>query len=108
MTLLLLSRFHFSGGGKSRSTLMQSLMSREDVSLALSSDFAATAASRKQVQHPPDVARLQKESARLKAQKASDNARLQDENARLKAGEAQKASDNARLQEEKHSLGLKW
>jgi uncharacterized small protein (DUF1192 family) len=101
MTLLLLSRFHFSGGGESRGTLMQSLLSREDVALALSSDSAA--ASSQQAQHAPDVARLQEEIARLKAgeaQKASDNARLQEENARLKAGEAQKASDNTRLQEE--------
>jgi uncharacterized small protein (DUF1192 family) len=103
MTLLLLSRFHFSGSGESRGTLMQSLLSREDVALALSSDSAAAAASSLQAQHAPDVARLQEENARLKAgeaQKASDNARLQEEIARLKAGEAQKASDNTRLQEE--------
>jgi hypothetical protein len=82
MTLLLLSRFHFSGGGERKGTLMQSLLSREDVSVALSSDSAASAASSQQ------------------AQLASDNARLQEENARLKAGEAQKASDVTRLQEE--------
>ena len=88
MTLLLLSRFHFSGSGESRGTLMQSLLSREDVALALSSDSAAAAASSLQAQHAPDVARLQEENARLKAgeaQKASDNARLQEEIARLRA-----------------------
>jgi hypothetical protein len=77
LTLLLLSQFHLSGGGESRGTLMQSLLSREDVSLALSSDSAA--ASSLQV---PDVARLQEEIAWLRA------------------GEAQKAFDVARLQEE--------
>jgi uncharacterized small protein (DUF1192 family) len=86
MTLLLLSRFHFSGCGERKGTLMQSLLSREDVSVALSSDYAAAAASSQQ------------------AQLASDNARLQDEIARLKAGEAQKASDVARLQEENARL----
>ena len=88
MTLLLLSRFHFSGSGESRGTLMQSLLSREDVALALSSDSAAAAASSQQAQHAPDVARLQEEIARLKAgeaQKASDNTRLQEEIARLRA-----------------------
>ncbi len=96
MTLLLLSRFHFSGGGEGRGTLMQSLLSREDVSLALSSDYAAAATSSQQAQLASDVARLQEEIAR----KVSDNARLQEEIARLKTGEAQKASDVARLQEE--------
>ena len=81
VTLLLLSRFHFSGGGESRGTLMQSLLSREDVALALSSDSAAAAASSQQAKHAPDVARLQEEIA----QKASDNARLQEEIARLRA-----------------------
>jgi hypothetical protein len=117
MTLLLLSRFHFSGGGERKGTLMQSLLSREDVSLALSSDSAAASASSQQVQHAPDVVLLQEENARLKAadsqkasdiarlqeenaKKASDNARLQEEIARLKAGDVRKASDNARLQEE--------
>ncbi len=88
MTLLLLSRFHFSGGGESRGTLMQSLLSREDVSLALPSDSSAAAASSQQEQLASDNARLQEENARLKAgdlQKASDNARLQEENARLRA-----------------------
>jgi uncharacterized small protein (DUF1192 family) len=88
MTLLLLSRFHFSGGGERKGTLMQSLLSREDASLALSSDSAAAAASSQQAQLASDVARLQDEIARLKAgeaQKATDNARLQEENARLRA-----------------------
>jgi uncharacterized small protein (DUF1192 family) len=86
MTLLLLSRFHFSGDGERKGTLMQSLLPREDVSLQ--SDSAATAASNHQSQLASDNARLQEEIARLKAgeaQKASDNARLQEENARLKA-----------------------
>jgi hypothetical protein len=88
MTLLLLSRFHFSGGSERKGTLMQSLLSREDVSLAVSSDSAAAAAISQRAQHAPDIARLQKEIARLKAadsQKASDNIRLQEENARLRA-----------------------
>ena len=70
MTLLLLSRFHFSGGGERKGTLMQSLLPREDVSLALPSDSSATAASSHQ------------------SQLASDNSRLQEENARLRAGVA--------------------
>jgi hypothetical protein len=88
MTLLLLSRFHFSGGGEKTGTLMQSLLSREDVSLALSSDSAAAAASSQQAQHAPDVAGLQEENLRLKiadSQKAYDIARLLQENARLRA-----------------------
>ena len=71
MTLLLLSRFHFSGGSENRDTLMQSLLSREGVSVALSSDSAAAAASSQQAQHA--------------LQLAFDNARLQEENARLRA-----------------------
>jgi hypothetical protein len=93
MTLLLLSRFHFSGSGGSNGTLMQSLLSRDDVSLALSSESAAAAASSQQAQHAPAVARLQEEIAK----KASENARLQEEN-------VQKASDNIRLQEENARL----
>ncbi len=91
MTLLLLSRFHFGGGGKSRGTLMQSLLSREDLSLALSSDSAAATASSQQAQLASDVAWLRDEIVRLKAgdaQKAHDIARLQEENARLRAGVA--------------------
>jgi hypothetical protein len=68
MTLLLLSRFHFSGGGERRGTLMQSLLPREDVSLALPSDSSATAASSHQSQLASDNSRLQEENARLKAQ----------------------------------------
>jgi hypothetical protein len=93
MTLLLLSRFHFSGGGSRKGTLMQSLLSREDVSLALPSDSTAAASSSQQAQHATDNARLQEENARLKAdqaQQASDIVRLQEDNARLK-------EDNARL-----------
>jgi hypothetical protein len=82
MTLLLLTRFHFGSGGESRGTLMQSLLSRDDLSVALSLDSAAAAASSQQ------------------AQLASDNASLRKENARLKAREAQKASDVTRMQEE--------
>ncbi len=70
MTLLLLSRFHFGGGGEKKGALMQSLLSREGVSLALSSDSAAAAASSQQAQHAIDVARLQDEIARLRAQMA--------------------------------------
>jgi hypothetical protein len=68
MTLLLLSRFYFSGGGERKGTLMQSLLSREDVSVALSSDSAAAAASSQHAQLASDVARLQEENARLRAQ----------------------------------------
>ncbi len=89
MTLLLLSRFHFGGSGERKGTLlMQSLLSREGVSLALSSDSAAAAANSQQAQLASHVARLQEEIARLKAgdaQKASAIDRLQEENARLKA-----------------------
>ena len=93
LTLLLLNQFHFNGGGESRGTLMQSLLTREEVSFALSSDSAAAAASSQQVQHAPAVARLQEEIAK----KASENARLQEEN-------VQKASDIIRLQEENARL----
>ena len=71
MTLLLLSRFHFSGGGVRKGTLMQSLLSREDASLALSSDSAAAARDHRQSQHASKL--------------ASENARLQEENALLRA-----------------------
>ena len=114
MTLLLLSRFHFSGGGERKGTLMRSLLSREDVSLALSSDSAAATASSQQAQHAPNVARLQEENARLKvadSQKARDIDRLQQENAQkayenssLQEENAQKASDIDRLQEENARL----
>ena len=107
MTLLLLSRFHFSGGGGSTGTLMQVLLSREDVTVAMSSSPAAAAGRNQPAQDASqllsEVARLQEENARLKAneaQKTTDVARLQEEIARLKAGEAVKTSDNAKLQEE--------
>ena len=71
MTLLLLSRFYFSGGGERKGTLMQSLLPREDVSLALPSDSAAAAASSREAQLASDNARLQEEIVRLRAQMAT-------------------------------------
>ncbi len=75
VTLMLLSRFHFSGGGGSNGTIMQSLLSREDVALVLSSDSAAVPTRSQQAQRPPDITRLQEENARLKADTSTQESR---------------------------------
>jgi FtsZ-binding cell division protein ZapB len=94
MTLLLLNRFHFSGGGNGRGILMKSLLPHGDAMVALSSDSTDAAASNEQ---------LASENTRLKAElkeSSEQTRRLREEIERLKAGHSQHQSDISRLQME--------
>ena len=79
VTLLLLSRFHFSSGGGGGGALMQSLLTREGVSVQVSSDSAAADARRGQqaTELAAEVSRLQAEAQQQKA-KAEQASRLQE------------------------------
>ena len=101
MTLLLLSRFHFSsGGGGGGGALMQSLLTREGVSVQVSSDSAAADARRGQqaTELAAEVSRLQAE-VQLKA-KAEETAQQQ----RVHVAKLKRA--NLRSQEEIAQLRL--
>ena len=89
VTLLLLSRFHFSRGGGSGGALMQSLLTREGVSVQVSSDSAAADARRGQqaMELAAEVSRLQAEAQQQRAHMAQlqqANLRSQEENAQLR------------------------
>ena len=104
VTLLLLSRFNFSSGG----VLMQSLLTREGVSVQVSSDSAAADARRGQqaTELAAEVSRLQAEAQQQKA-KAEQASRLQEETAQQqKAHMAQLQQANLRSQEEIAQLRL--
>ena len=83
VTLLLLSRFHFSGGGGG-GALMQALLTREGVSVQVSSDSAAADARRGQqaTELAAEVSRLQAEAQQQKAQLQQSNQALQQANLR--------------------------
>ena len=107
VTLLLLSRFHFSRGG-SGGALMQSLLTREGVSVQVSSDSAAADARQGQqaTELAAEVSRLQAEAQQLKA-KAEQASRLQEETAQQqKAHMAKLQQANLRSQEEIAQLRL--
>ena len=112
VTLLLLSRFHFSrgggGGGGGGGALMQSLLTREGVSVQVSSDSAAADARQGQqaMELAAEVSRLQAEAQQQKA-KAEQASRLQEETAQQqKAHMAQLQQANLRSQEENAQLRL--
>ena len=89
MTLLLLSRFHFSRGGGGGGALMQSLLTREGVSVQVSSDSAAADARRGQqaTELAAEVSRLQAEAQQHRAHMAQlqqANLRSQEEIAQLR------------------------
>jgi len=110
MTLLLLSRFHFSRGGGSSSSgaLMQSLLTREGVSVHVSSDSTAADAQRGQqaTELAAEVSRLKAEAQQQKAQ-AEQASRLQEETAQQqRAHVAQLQQANLRSQEENAQLRL--
>jgi uncharacterized protein RhaS with RHS repeats len=86
MTLLLLGRFHFSRGSDSRGALMQTLLTREGVSVAVAYDTEVAAARQGQqaTEHAAEVFRLQAEVQQLRA-KAGQACRLQEENAQQRA-----------------------
>ena len=69
VTLLLLGRFHFSRGSDGSSALMQSLLTRDGVSVAMASDSEAAAARQGQhaTEHAAEVSRLQAEVQQLRA-----------------------------------------
>ncbi len=95
MTLLLLSRFHFSGRGKSGGTLMKSLLPQGHAMVALSSDSSDAAARSSE--------ELASENTRLKAElkeSSEQTRRLREEMERVKAGHLQHQADISRLQME--------
>jgi hypothetical protein len=116
VTLLLLGRFHFSRGsdGSSSGALMQSLLTRDGVSVAVASDSEASAARQGQqaTELAAEVSRLQAENAHLRA-KAEQASRLEQSNQKLEQShqrlqEAYQKSEqaNQRSQEEVAHLRL--
>ena len=94
VTLLLLSRFHFSRGG-SGGALMQSLLTREGVSVQVSSDSAAADARQGQqaTELAAEVSRLQAEAQ----QQRSHMAKLQQSNQTLQQANLRSQEENAQL-----------
>ena len=85
VTLLLLGRFHFSPSSDGSGALMQSLLTREGVPVAVAYDSEVAAARQGQqaTEHAAEVSRLQAENAQLRA-KAEQASRLQEEVAQLR------------------------
>ena len=104
-TLLLLGSFLFSRGSDGSDALMQSLLTRDGVSVAVASDSEASAA--RQGQHATELAaevsRLQAENAQLRA-KAEQASRLQEENAQQRAQMAALQQSHQKLQEANQML----
>jgi len=94
VTLLLLSRFHFSRGG-SGGALMQSLLTREGVSVQVSSDSAAADARRGQqaTELAAEVSRLQAEAQQQRAHVA----KLQQSNQALQQANLRSQEEIAQL-----------
>jgi len=84
VTLLLLGRFHFSRGSGGSGALMQSLLTREGVSVAVASDAAAARQEQQATELAAENSRLQAEVQQLRA-KAEQASRLQEENAQQRA-----------------------
>jgi hypothetical protein len=107
MTLLLLGRFHLNGGRDGSGALMQSLLTREGVSVAQSSDSAVAAARQGQqtTELAAEVSRLQAEVQQLKA-KAEQASRLQEENAQQRAQVLKLQQANQRSLQEVAQLRL--
>jgi hypothetical protein len=82
LTLLLLNRYHFNRGSDGSGALMQSLLTREGVSVAVASDAEAAAARQEQQakEHAAEVSRLRSQVAQLQ----QVNQRSQEENAQLR------------------------
>ena len=104
VTLVLLGRFHFSRGSGGSGALMQSLLTREGVSVAVASD-SATAAEVSKLQaelkaKTEQANRLQEEVAQQRAQMATlqqSNQRSQEENAQLRLDSARTSQQVATL-----------
>jgi hypothetical protein len=109
VTLLLLGRFHFSRGsdGSSSGALMQSLLTRDGVSVAVASDSEASAARQGQqaTELAAEVSRLQAENAHLRA-KAEQASRLEQSHQRLQEAYQKLEQANQRSQEEVAHLRL--
>ena len=106
VTLLLLSRFHFSRGGSGGGggALMQSLLTREGVSVQVSSDSAAADARQGQqaTEFAAEVSRLQAEAQQQRAHMA----KLQQSNQALQQSNQTLQEANLRSQEEIAQLRL--
>lgn len=87
LTLLLISRFHFSGAVESSGTPMQSLLTHEHVSVAASSD-SSTDTHRQHAESTSQLAyenaRLQAELERVTEESSQQTRRLQEEIALLR------------------------
>ena len=105
MMLLLLGRFHFSRGSDSRGALMQTLLTREGVSVAVAYDSEVAAARQGQqaTEHAAEVFRLQAEVQQLRA-KAEQACRLQEENAQQRAQMATLQQSHQKVQEANQKL----
>ena len=86
-TLLLLGSFLFSRGSDGSDALMQSLLTREGVSVAVASDSEASAARQGQqaTELAAEVSRLQAEVQQLRAKAEQSSRLLQEENAQQRA-----------------------
>ncbi len=105
VTLLLLGRFHFSRGSNSSGALMQSLLTREGVSVAMASDSEAVAARQGQLatELAAEVFRLQAENAQLRA-KTEQASRLQVETEQQNAQMAKLQQSYQKMNEANQNL----
>ena len=109
VTLLLLGRFHFSRGSEGSGALMQSLLTRDGVSVAMVSDSEAAAARQGQQarDHAAEVSRLQAEVQQLRAkgeQLEQSHRKVQETNQMLEQENRQLRLDAARISQQVASL----
>ena len=107
VTILLLGRFLFSRSSDGSGALMQSLLTRDGVSVAVASDSEASAARQGQqaTELAAEVSRLQAENAHLRA-KAEQASRLEQSHQRLQEAYQKLEQANQRSQEEVAHLRL--
>ena len=96
VTLLLLIRLHFSRSSQSRGALMQSLLTREGVSVAVSVESSSATAARSEL--AAEITRLQAEVQHLRA-KAEQASRQQEEIAQLRAQMTKMQRSNQKVEQ---------
>jgi hypothetical protein len=112
MTLLLLGRFHFSrgsDGSDGSGALMQSLLTRDGVSVAMASDSEAAAARQGQQarDHAAEVSRLQAEVQQLRAkgeQLEQSHRKVQETNQKLEQSHRKVQETNQMLEQANQML----
>ena len=107
VTLLLLGRFHFSRGSEGSGALMQSLLTRDGVSVAMASDSEAAAARQGQQARElaAEVSRLQAEVQQWRA-RAEQADRLEQSIIKLEQSHRTVQETNQKLQKENTQLRL--